>query len=93
MGVLLGAAITLRGCLVDVSAPDGWRWRSSRTRTDNGAGACELMWVDEVMVEGVCPAFRRCPAATARAVRRTLRNERPARRLTRESAAKRIQPR
>ena len=48
-----GATVTLRGWLVDASAPDGWRWRSSRTRTDNGAGACELMWVDEVMVEGV----------------------------------------
>lgn len=43
-----GATVTLHGWLVDVSAPDGWQWRSSRTRTDSGAGACELFYVEEV---------------------------------------------
>lgn len=47
-----GATVTLRGWLVDASAPDGWHWRSSRTREDSGAGACELFWVEEVEVEG-----------------------------------------
>lgn len=46
-----GATVTLRGWLVDASAPDGWRWRSSRTREDSGAGACELFWVEEVDLE------------------------------------------
>jgi hypothetical protein len=40
-----GDIIELRGCLVQVTAPDGWHWRSSLTRTDSGQGACELMWV------------------------------------------------
>jgi len=46
-----GATVTLRGWLVDVSARDGWHWRSSRTRTDTGFGACELVWVDDVTVD------------------------------------------
>lgn len=40
-----GDIIELRGYLVDVTAADGWHWRSSLTRTDYGDGACELMWV------------------------------------------------
>jgi hypothetical protein len=51
-GVRPGAVVTLHGWLVDVAAPDGWRWASSRTREDSGGGACELMWVDEVHVDG-----------------------------------------
>jgi hypothetical protein len=35
--------VRLYGHLVDISAPDGWRWRSSRSRTDAGNGACELL--------------------------------------------------
>jgi hypothetical protein len=40
-----GDIIELRGSLVEVTAPDGWHWRSSLTRTNYGQGACELMWV------------------------------------------------
>jgi hypothetical protein len=40
-----GDIIELRGYLVEATAPDGWRWRSSLSRTDSGDGACELMWV------------------------------------------------
>lgn len=46
-----GATVTLHGWLVDVSAPDGLQWRSSRTRADTGAGACELVYVEDVQVE------------------------------------------
>jgi hypothetical protein len=46
-----GATVTLSGWLVDVSAADGWHWRSSRTRSDSGGGACELVLVEEVLVE------------------------------------------
>lgn len=40
-----GEIIELDGYLVRAEAPDGWSWSSSLTRTDRGAGACELMWV------------------------------------------------
>jgi hypothetical protein len=42
-----GDVIDLSGQLVEVTTPDGWRWRSSLTRTDDGQGSCELMWVRE----------------------------------------------
>jgi hypothetical protein len=43
-----GQIVTVRGYLVEARAPDGWRWRSSMTREDTGAGACELVWVESV---------------------------------------------
>lgn len=43
-----GAIVTLRGQLVEATRADGWRWVSSLTREDSGAGACELMFVHEV---------------------------------------------
>lgn len=43
-----GQVVALAGYLVDVRGPDGWRWRSSLTREDTGAGACELMWVEKL---------------------------------------------
>ena len=46
----VGERIQLTGQLVDASTADGWRWSSSRTRSDTGNGACELMWVDSVTV-------------------------------------------
>ena len=42
--------ISLKGQLVEVTATDGWAWRSSLSRDDTGAGACELMLVEEVRV-------------------------------------------
>lgn len=45
-----GQVVELSGYLVDVSAPDGWRWNSSLTRTDGGAGACELLWVESAEI-------------------------------------------
>jgi len=43
-----GHLIRLKGYLVAVQAPDGWRWKSSLTRRDTGNGACELVWVEEL---------------------------------------------
>lgn len=40
-----GDVVRLDGWLVDVEALDGWRWETSRSRTDTGDGACELMYV------------------------------------------------
>lgn len=45
-----GQVVSLSGYLVNVTAPDGWRWNSSLSRTDTGAGACELFWVESAQV-------------------------------------------
>lgn len=44
-----GEVISLTGYLVDVEAEeDGWHWETSRTRSDSGAGACEVVWLDAI---------------------------------------------
>jgi hypothetical protein len=40
--------IRVVGRLVDINAEDGWRWRSSRSRTDTGNGACELILLERI---------------------------------------------
>ena len=42
-----GQIIRMAGYLVEITTPEGGRWRSSLSRTDTGAGACELMWVTQ----------------------------------------------
>ncbi|HEY5783038.1 MAG TPA: hypothetical protein VIT66_14380 [Lysobacter sp.] len=37
--------VRIDGWLVEAEAADGWRWRSSTTREDSGAGACEVIYV------------------------------------------------
>ena len=46
-----GHVVRFQGYLVQVDAPDGWRWRSSLSRTDTGEGACELVWVTRLAAE------------------------------------------
>jgi hypothetical protein len=46
--VRVGEIVELRGRLVEASRPDGWRWRSSLSREDSGAGACELMLIESI---------------------------------------------
>lgn len=46
-----GAYIRITGRLVEVTHPSGWRWTSSRTRSDSGANSCELVFVESVQVE------------------------------------------
>lgn len=48
--VRTGHVVRLRGKLVYVSAPDGWRWKSSTTRNDTGAGACEVIYVEDFTI-------------------------------------------
>ncbi|GAB5520081.1 MAG: hypothetical protein RhofKO_23320 [Rhodothermales bacterium] len=48
-GLRPGQVVTLRGQLVDVTSPDGSRWRTSRSRTDAGVGACEILWLEDVV--------------------------------------------
>lgn len=43
-----GDVVRLRGALVAVRGANGYRWRSSTSRTDTGAGACEIVWVEKV---------------------------------------------
>lgn len=45
-----GEIVRIKGYLVEATASDGWRWRSSLSRNDTGGGACELVWVESVYV-------------------------------------------
>ena len=42
--------VRLAGKLVEVHADDGWRWRSSLSRTDTGNGSCEVLWLERLDV-------------------------------------------
>ena len=46
-----GKFIRITGKLVEVTHPSGWRWTSSLTRSDSGANACELVFVESAQVE------------------------------------------
>lgn len=46
--VRVGSVISLSGRLVDAKRADGWRWSTSLSRTDSGAGACELFLVTAI---------------------------------------------
>jgi hypothetical protein len=45
-----GNIVEARGYLVNVEADDGWHWRSSLTRQDTGDGACELIWLQNLII-------------------------------------------
>lgn len=50
-GVKEGEVVELQGYLVEVnSTTDSWYWRSSLTRNDTGAGACEVILVERVYI-------------------------------------------
>jgi hypothetical protein len=40
--------LAIGGTLIEVTAPDGWRWRSSLSREDTGEGACELLLLQQL---------------------------------------------
>ena len=42
--VRIGQQVRVDGWLVRIDAADGWHWRSSLTREDDGNGACELVY-------------------------------------------------
>lgn len=48
--VRAGQVVRFSGYLIEANRSDGWRWRSSLTRDDTGAGACEVVWVDALEV-------------------------------------------
>ena len=49
--VRVGQIITLHGRLVDVRTSEGGYMRTSLTRDDTGAGACEIIYVEEARVQ------------------------------------------
>lgn len=46
-----GQIVSFSGQLIEAKASDGWTWRSSLTRNDTGAGACELVYVTALSVK------------------------------------------
>ena len=46
--VARGQTVRFKGYLLKIQADDGWHWRSSMTRNDQGAGACEVVLVDTI---------------------------------------------
>lgn len=46
-----GKMVKIQGYLIEARNPQGWRWRSSLSRTDTGAGACEVVFVRAIEAE------------------------------------------
>jgi hypothetical protein len=49
--VYRGSLVHMKGYLVKATRDDGWHWVSSTTRDDTGDGACEVFWVESLLVE------------------------------------------
>lgn len=45
-----GSVVRMQGLLVNAAGPNGYTWNSSLSRTDTGAGACELFYVESIEV-------------------------------------------
>ena len=45
-----GQVVQVAGWLVEAKSSDGWVWRSSLSRNDTGAGACELIYVKSLRI-------------------------------------------
>jgi hypothetical protein len=50
LAVGTGDAVRVRGLLVNAQREDGFHWKTSITREDDGPGACELVWVEEIQI-------------------------------------------
>ena len=50
LAVRQGELISLGGYLVGVQEDGRWIWFSSLSRTDSGDGACEIVWVEDVII-------------------------------------------
>lgn len=46
-----GEVVHIEGFLVDARRPDGWHWDTSLTRDDTGNGACELVFVESLVID------------------------------------------
>ncbi len=49
--VCKGSVVRMQGYLVKATRDGNWRWASSTTRNDTGDGACEVFWVESLLVE------------------------------------------
>jgi hypothetical protein len=49
--VVKGQVIKLEGYLVKVTRDGNWHWNSSLSRDDTGDGACELIYVEKLILE------------------------------------------
>ncbi|MCF7854489.1 MAG: hypothetical protein K9N51_06825 [Candidatus Pacebacteria bacterium] len=45
--VRVGQVVRFKGSLVEIESSNGWRWKSSLSRGDTGAGACEIVYVTD----------------------------------------------
>jgi hypothetical protein len=45
-----GDRVRIEGLLVDVGMDNGFHWKTSTTREDDGPGACELIWVESLQI-------------------------------------------
>lgn len=45
-----GQTVRLESYLVEVTAKDGWLWRSSLSRDGSGQGGCEVVFVQAVVI-------------------------------------------
>lgn len=52
LSVREGDLVIIHGRLVDVRTENGYIWRTSLSRTDEGAGACEVILVSSVNISG-----------------------------------------
>jgi len=43
-----GQMVGIKGQLIEVEGYNNWRWKSSLTRNDTGAGACEVVLVESI---------------------------------------------
>ena len=48
--IKIGEIVAIEGMLVNITNGTGWQWKSSMSRTDTGAGACEVVYVTEIRV-------------------------------------------
>lgn len=47
-----GDIVQATGYLVDVDHPSGFRWRTSLSRDDTGGGSCEILYLEQMQIEG-----------------------------------------
>lgn len=47
----VGQLVKINGYLVQANGQDGFHWKSSLSRKDTGAGACELVFVSKLLVK------------------------------------------
>jgi hypothetical protein len=68
-----GQIVSMKGWLVNVSGPDGFRWVTSVRRDDTGNGACEVFYVESAVagdepgeIPRIVPEEKSMPALSGR---------------------------